>query len=43
MSEPQGTTVLQTAEAVAEAIYGKLPHYLTVMNKLLANIEAHTQ
>ncbi len=43
MTDDRNLTSHAYIEAVAEAIYGKLPHYLAVMNKLLANIEAHTQ
>ena len=43
MTDDRNLTSHTYIEAVALAIYGNLPHYLAVMNKLLANIEAHTQ
>ncbi len=43
MTDDRNLTSHTYIEAVAEAIYGKLPHFLAVMNKLLANVEAGTQ
>jgi nucleotidyltransferase substrate binding protein (TIGR01987 family) len=43
MTDSRNLTSHITIEAIAEAIQGKLLHYPAVMNKLLANIEAHTQ
>ena len=39
MTDDRNLTSHTHIEAVAEAIYGKLPSYLEVMNRLLANIQ----
>lgn len=41
MTDDRNLTSHTYIEAVAEAIYRKLPLYLGVMSKLLANIQAH--
>jgi len=42
MTDDRNLTSHTYIEAVAEAIYRKLPSYLTVMRTLLANIQTHT-
>ena len=41
MTDDRNLTSHTYIEAVADAIYGKLPAYLTVMRTLTANIQAH--
>jgi len=41
MTDDRNLTSHAYLEAVAEAIYRKLPSYLTVMHTLVANIQAH--
>ncbi len=43
MTDDRNLTSHTYIEAVAEAIYRKLPSYLTVMHTLLANIQARTK
>ncbi len=43
MADDRNLTSHTYIEAVAKAIYGKLPSYLGVMNTLLANIQARIQ
>ncbi len=43
MTDDRNLTSHTYIEAVAEAIYRKLPSYLTVMHTLLANILARTE
>ena len=43
MTDDRNLTSHTYIEAVAEAIYGKIPSYLDVMNSLLANIQVHIE
>ncbi len=43
MTDDRNLTSHTYIEAVAEAIYGKLPSYLEVMNRLLASIRARVE
>lgn len=43
MTDDRNLTSHTYIEAVAEAIYGKLPSYLNAMNSLLANIRIHIE
>lgn len=43
MTDDRNLTSHTYIEAVADAIYGKLPSYLDVMNSLLGKIQAQVQ
>ena len=43
MTDDRNLTSHTYIEAGAEAIYGKIPSYLDVMNSLLANIQVHIE
>lgn len=43
MTDDRNLTSHTYIEAVAEAIYGKIPSYLNVMNSLLANIQVRIE